>query len=518
MELDRHISKTQIVWAVGLLLGLGLAAYIGSAVGNQDIQMVVLILGAFAAIGMGLFLGRDYWMLIPFSIGANFPAVPLGGRSLEFPELAISGCALLYVIRIATRKEKLRVWQAANLPILLFMCWVGIIFALNPIGLAMLGSSVGGGRFYIKLALAFASFLILSSRQYTPRDIKWIFGFIVFGAIFTLVYGIAEYASGSPSINAATGVVQDEYYTWHQLLGVTAFILSFVIFSRWSPRQVFGLQNPFILAVFAVCLVMVIFSGKRLAFAAFFIAPLISALMYRQFKYIFVGAIVALAAMAVVTVGHGQWFQLPLVAQRTVSWLPGDWDPEFDSMRGGTDEWRAELRYLALQNIQKDPIIGRGFAIDMSEVINSISMGERGGGLDIQVAAFAVGRSWHNTWLGYAADFGIPLSVFQALIWLTVLILSAKCFNFYRNSNLLGVFALYVLIYTVRDVVGSHTGGHSALDAFDRWWMYGIVFAIYAQTKFPRARRFKQPFATTLPTPRAIDGTFGRAHLSRFAK
>ena len=504
MELDRHISRTQIVWAVGLLIGMALAAYIGSAVGNQNIQMVVLILGAFAAIGMGLFLGRDYWMLIPFSIGANFPAVPLGGRSLEFPELAIAGCSLLYVIRIATRKEKLRVFQMANLPILLFMGWVGMIFALNPIGLAMLGSSVGGGRFYLKLALAFAAFLIMSNRTYTQRDMKWVFGFMIFGAIFSLVYGVASYFLASPAVDQATGMVMEEYYTWHQVLSVPAMTIGFLIFARWSPRQVFGLQRPMVLFIFLLCFLMVLLSGKRMGLVAILLAPLVSAVIHRQWVYIFLAALLAACGLTLIVVGQGQWFSLPLVAQRTVSWLPGDWDPELQGMRGGTDEWRAELRYMAEQMVRRYPIMGKGFAIDISETVTAVGMSERTGGLDIQVAAYALGRSWHNTWLGYAADFGIPLSVIQAIIYLTMFFLSLKCFRHYGSANLLGVFALYVLIFTVRDVIASHTSGHTALDAWARWWMYGIVISIYTALRAANTVGTKRP-------PRMLSPVFHRA-------
>lgn len=499
MNLDRHISTPQIAWIVGTLLGLAMAVFMGSAVGSQDFQKVILVLGAGLGVATFLILGKNYWMLIPLSLTAKFAAVPLGGRAIEFPELAIAGCSLFFVLRLATRKEKLHLMRAVNFPFLLFMAWVAMVFALNPIGLAMFGASTGGARFYIKLILAFAAFVIMSSRTYSEGDIKWIFRFIVFGAIFSLFYGIAEYATLGPAVDASTGMQLDQYYTWHQLLGVTGFLISFVIFANYTPREVFGLQRPFVTLVYILCFALVMLSGKRLALVALMLAPLVSAVMNRQYIYILVGAFVALGFVGLAVVGQGQWFKLPLVAQRTVSWLPGDWDPELDSMRGGSDLWRAELRYIAMQNIKRDPIIGRGFAIDISETMTAIGMQQRGGEIDIQVAAYALGRSWHNTWLGYAADFGIPLSVIQAVIWLTILIFSARCFRFYSNKSMLGAFALFVFIYTVRDLVGSHTGGHSALDAFDRWWMYGVIVALYVGISSRRPDR--QSSMPLLPDP-----------------
>jgi hypothetical protein len=481
MNLDRHISIPQITWVVGTLIGLAMAVFLGSAVGGQDFARVVLVLGAFIGAGIFIALGKNYWMLIPFSLGVSFPAVPLGGRAIEFPELAIAGCAAMFAIRLATRKEKLVVFRSVNVPILLFVAWVGMVFAMHPVGFAMLGSEQGGGRFYLKLGLAFSAFLILSSRTYSERDIKWIFGFLIFGAFFTLFYNFAFTVIGGPVVDPATGMVQDEFYTWHQTLSAPAMTIAFFICAKWSPREIWSLQRPWLVVVYAICFIMVLMSGKRMALAAVVLAPLVSAIMFRQYVYIFVALMVAFTASSVLVAGQGQWFKLPLLAQRTLSWLPGDWDPQLQGMTGGTDEWRAELRFLAKELIKQNPVIGHGFAVDISDTTVAVTMAQRGGALDVQVAGYALGRSWHNRWLGYAADFGLPLSVAQAIIFMVIIIMSVRCFGYYGNRQLLGVFALYVLIYTVRDVVASHTSGHTSLDAWQRWWMYGVLASIYVQ-------------------------------------
>lgn len=487
MSFERNISPSQIVWAVGLLIGLAAAVVIGSAIGNQDLAKVIIIIGAGAGISVMLLLGRSYWMLIPFSLAASrLPTIPVGGRAIELPELAITACLVMFLLRLASRKEKLIIWRPASLPILLFTAWVGMVFVLNPVGLAAMGSSVGGARFYLKLGLAFASFLVLSSRNYTERDIRWVLGFILLGAFFTVGYGIISYALTGPVIDAFTGMEQEEFYTWHQELNILAFTGVFLIFARWSPAEVFSLRRAWVVLTYAVCLLLVLFSGKRMGVIAIFIAPLVGAVMWRQFVYVFIAFGLAVVSLGILVGGHGQWFHLPLVAQRTVSFLPGDWDSELQGMKGGTDEWRAELRHWALQNVKKDPIIGQGFAVDLQETVGAILAQQRGGAMDVQVAAYALGRSWHNMWLGYAADFGIPLSVLQAILLLTVLVLSYRCFKFYGNTSSFGVFATYLLIFTVRDILGSYTGGHSAMDAWTRWWMYGVLVSIYYTLPRPR--------------------------------
>ena len=113
-------------------------------------------------------------------------------------------------------------------------------------------------------------------------------------------------------------MVSDQYYTWHQELSVVAFTVTFVIFARWAPAEVFSMQRAWLILTFAVCLLLVLFSGKRMGVIAVFIAPFVSAVIWRQFVYVFMAAILAKACLAFLVAGHGSWFHLPLVAQRTV--------------------------------------------------------------------------------------------------------------------------------------------------------------------------------------------------------
>lgn len=492
MEINRNISTTQLTWIVGTLVGLVMAVFMGSAVGNADFRMVSIVLGAGVGVGTFLALGKNYWMLIPFSLGASFPVLPLGGRSLEFPELAIAGCSLFFLMRLAGRKEKLVVFRSVNVPILLFVAWVGMVFALYPVGFAGLGSAQGGGRFYFKLGLAFAAFLVMSNRTYSERDIKWIFVFLIFGAFFILVSDFATVVLGGPTVDPSTGMVQLEVYTWHQSLSGIAMTITFIMCAKWSPREIWGLQRPWLFAVYAICLFVALMSGKRMGMAAVIMAPLISAIMFRQYRYVVVALLLSLAASGVLVAGQGQWFKLPFLAQRALSWLPGDWDPELQGLAGGADEFRTELRFMANELIKQRPLLGRGFAVNISDTSTAVKMAQRGGGIDIQVAGYALGRSWHNRWLGYAADFGIPLSIIQLAIFISILVVSYRVFKDNPKGSYFAIFGAYVFLVTCKDVVASWTSGHTAIDAFQRWWYFGVVIALYLTT-----RKLTKPRATS---------------------
>lgn len=494
MHLDRHISKTQIVWAAGTLLGLGMAVFVGSAIGNQDLQVVVLLLGVLATVGFFLFIGNNYWFAIPLSISvADLPIAPIVGRAVELPEFAIAACTMAYIIRVATRKDKLQVFTPLNTPILLYVAWALFIFTLHPIGFMALGAATAGGRFYVKLGLAFCAFIILSNRTYTQRDIKLLFGLTIAGSIVSAIWLFFKltFFETTSVLNPTLPSDGESSYSWHQGLTGPAMAIVYVIFSRWSPRDVFGLQRPWAIVCYAGSILLVLLSGKRMAIPAMLLPPLLGAFIHKQYRYLVIFSVLGSASIAFLVAGHGQFFQLPYTTQRALSFLPGDWDSDLYGIRGGADEWRAELRRIAWEMALRKPIFGEGFSMDVNEVFAASTMTQQGGEMDIQVATYALGRAWHNRWIGYAADFGFPLSVLLAVIYIVILVISSRTWRSFGSSNWLGTFAIYVFLITCKDIMASHTSGHSAVDPFMTWWMYGMLFALYAQSRsaiFPTRR------------------------------
>ena len=113
------------------LLVLGAALLVGAMVGQE--QGILVVAALLAAIGGFVFLalGSRYWLLIPFGLTAQLPAIPLGGRAVESGELIVAVCFAFFLARIALKRESLRILHPVNVPILLFLGWVGMIFAIN---------------------------------------------------------------------------------------------------------------------------------------------------------------------------------------------------------------------------------------------------------------------------------------------------------------------------------------------------------------------------------------------------
>jgi len=475
-------NSRAITVGITIFGGIIAALLLGRAVGTQNYLHIIVVCGFVFGALFFFTLGDRYWYLIPFSLASGLPAIPLGGRTVELGELSIAACTAFFLTRVAFKKDHFAIFRATHVPILLFMGWVAIVYMLNPSGLLFFGAQTGGARFYLKLILAFCAFLILASRDITEKDAKWIIRILIAGVSINMAYGLASFflLGGAPEAASPGAIETEDFYSWQQILAVPAVTLAFLIFSRFKPSDVIGLQKPWTLLAYIVVFVIALASGKRMGVAAALLAPFVSAIVYRQRTYIWVGAIVFLVFASTIILGQGQIFTLPLTMQRSLSWLPGEWDSELSGMQGGSDEFREALRRFAVSNIKRDPIIGRGYSVDIAETGSAMNAAMQGGTIDIQSAAFALGRAWHNTWLGYAADFGIPLSVLQAVLFLTVLVVAFRAASALPYPSSLKTLTVFILISICRDIMASQTSGHSATDAFTRWWMYGMLFSIFA--------------------------------------
>jgi hypothetical protein len=473
------MNSKAVVFALSAL-GIVMAFFMGRAAGQGQLMHIALVFSVMIGAPLLLSLGKNFWYLIPASILSGLPAIPFGGRNINLAELCIILCFGIFITRVAFKLDKLVFWRATHIPIYLFMVWVVFIFCLHPVGLAAFGSSTIGGRFYFKILLAFFAFLIITSRKISDTDCKWIIGFVIVGASIQAAYNIFSFFYGASDDVFATASDLDGFYTWHQSLSLPAVAISFMIFAWKKPSNILKLNNPFLTFTYILCIGLALYSGKRIGIAAVFIAPIIGAIIHRQHGYICLSVAIGVLVSIIVVFGHGEIFRLPLQVQRTLSILPANWDNEIRAYEGGADPFRESLRRFAWENINRHPIVGKGFAIDYSEIIAQISASRLQEGGDMNIAGHAIGRSWHNTWLGYAADFGIPLALIQGILYLTVVIVSYKTIRKLQIGSPKFIVTAYIFILTIRDLLASHTSGHTALDAFDRWWLYGILFAIYA--------------------------------------
>jgi hypothetical protein len=467
-----------VVTIVGALTGTLL---VGAAIGQSEFVQVYLLLFVLGGLAGVLALGSKYWLLIPIAFSFNLPAIPFGGRAFEFPEVVILLCSVVCALRYALGSRSVFLFRPAHAGVILYTVWAGIIFALHPVGLLVMGSASGGARFYFKIALAFASFLIVANQKVTDRDAKWIIRLLLVGSIVSMTINIIKYVFfPSPVYTDPTANVE-EYYTWHQTMSVPAMFFMLWLVSRYKIKEIFSLARPWALFLFILCVVAAVISGKRAGFATVLLTPLAAAILRKEYFYVVCGAILAAILIAVLTLGQGDLFRLPLQAQRSLSYFPGKWDWEVrGQFQRSIDPFRKEMRELAWEKINQHPLVGQGYALNVHEVWGIVSRGDLN---MFTVLSLALGSSWHNTWLGIWADFGLPAVIFWAMFWIQSVAVGHQVYRRTIHGSVYRTLAMMILLYFIGDILRSWTSGHSADDPFTRWWMYGVILSIAAGLK-----------------------------------
>jgi hypothetical protein len=465
------------------ILGLGAALLMGSWVGSGNIMLPALVIGGSAGLATLLLLGRHYWYLIPFSVLSGLPAIPLGGRTVNLVEVSIAACSAIFFARLAMKRERLVVFRPTHAVLLLSFAWVCWIWYLNPTGFAALGSGTIGARYYINIILGFLGFLVLASQKPTEEDFRRLLWIVFAGVMISTAYGIFSFfvlggAEAEASASASAGGLEE--YTWHQIIAGPSLIGAYLIFAYNKPSQVFGLQKPLLPILYLLAFGVATLSGKRMSILLILMAPLLGCVINKEYRYALIGMILGGAMLTSLLFAQGSVITLPFTVQRSLSWLPGNWDPSLQELGRG-DIFRVQLRELATHEIKRSPLIGRGYATSFSDVLSGYTMMEQGSGLELEkVMGHAASKNWHNRWLGYSADFGIPFAVLLAWLYLTGIIVSWRLTQSSGPHSYARVFSLFAFFWICQQIITSHTSGHTAQDALNNWWLYGLLFATYA--------------------------------------
>ena len=471
--LSRITARFHLI--VATIVSLIVAAIFGASAGEGDfLAIYVTLFGAFLVTIM-LQLGPRYWLILPFSFVTQLPTIPIQDRLLELPEIVSVVCGAFFLVRYALKQQKFTFFRKEHTAVQLYAAWALFIFINNPVGLSEMGASLGGLRFYAKIGLALVAFVVMANQEIGEKECKWVIILILFGSFVSeaqdiLFFFFPFHADPNQKLDP------DSYYSWHQALATVPMVVIAILFSHYRSSQIFSVRRVWALGLFLASVGMIVASGKRSAVAAIPFYAVAAAIVRKEFGFVVLWAMGAVLAATLVVVGHGDLFHLPLTAQRALSILPARWDPEIASMEGGRDEFRDMLRLLAKEKIQRDPWIGGGYKVDLQLLQRMATRGANG--MEEQVTPCALSSAWHNTWLGYAADFGIPASILVGIIYLTVLHRSWRTFRESPPNSLAQTLSMYILLFTLRDLALSHAGGHSATDAFTRWWMYGLLVAL----------------------------------------
>jgi hypothetical protein len=419
---------------------------------------VAVVTGRFlwigAAIGVAGFLllllgPTEYvWTLLVLGVVADFRPNFLK-VNISFAELA----TVILFVNLIVNRSILKRKPLKTGPLLFWIPIViiaGIIFIHNfkggGMGLKILGSGEYGARRHIPFFLAAMSYLIIiNSVQRDKGSVRHLpFLYIIFILIGTLPSLITSFVpSLTPLVYTLTGSANIERFRETistggieleriAAIGGPAIALQLYLVSRYSIKNWWRPERWWVAALSGLALFLCMRSGFRSALLGYVFVTAIACLIALKWKSIVV-AVLAVVMCFLVVVGNNNLFHLPVAAQRTLSILPGDWDPDAVYSAKASSDFRRIIQQIYLKSYFRPwSLIGSGFKYNPNEAAKY----EVPAGIlppAETYRGFVVRKEFHIGWISLFESVGIIGSL--AFLWFTLNILRRMLFWIRQNGT-----------------------------------------------------------------------------------
>jgi len=250
----------------------------------------------------------------------------------------------------------------------------------------------------------------------------------------------------------------------------------------WRP------ERWWVLGLFFAALVLAVLTGFRSTLFGFFTVTFVGACCYYSWRALFAfGGLFIILAMAQLLVANGVLRipedKLPLIAQRSLSFMPGDWDKQAVEGAEVSNGFRKNIQAVYIKEyLSKSPLFGNGYDIDKKVFDNYSDQLQRGGGVDPQYTeakTYIEGKIFHTGWISVYDCVGIVGTIaFVALAWNETLMAGRFIFG-PKSNRRSSFFPLYVFILV--NVVSSTIGFFAVFGdfavSFSALCIYGIVLS-----------------------------------------
>jgi hypothetical protein len=402
----RHIGWNIIpivISALGLLVALCLGLYIGGG----DIVLLALLAGSAAIIALIAGMRQHIWLLVPMFWGftgfVHVLPLPFSVRDLVVMLVAAVGFALL-ALRVFRFRNR---WDLLDFILLLNLGQVFMAFLLHPVGLRALSSQTVGARPYFNIAIAVLAYVILSNQIISPKLGRLLPVVMLIPEAFLAVLTLVVRAK--PGL----GLVLGYFYSglFPQLAQLSPDIgrvervggivgsgngLLTALCSYFRPLTLINPFRPIRFVLLVVGIILVLISGFRSALLSIAAIFLISSYLRKGLTDVLtVLAGMFLAVLALVVINSAV-YPLPLAVQRTLSFLPGQWDSRAVADATGSTEWRVQMWRDIPKSGQyiHNKVMGDGFGFSRDELQAIQRQAASAGGM--QQEDFMLTGSFHN--------------------------------------------------------------------------------------------------------------------------
>lgn len=376
----QNLTVQKLVLALVALGAFVAAPWICSETLGGNLVPFSLILGVGFLLFFVFVLGDKCWLSIPLCLpmSGSINILPVHFSPFELSILLTIGYVLIQFIMTDRRtfsfgpvSVAIPLWVIAG--ILLYHIVRG-----GGIGLTMFGGDSSGGR---KVFTILTGMLALPAiLWFPPLEARWLRAipfFYFIGSVLEFVPWLLSTLAPSlaPTIyRFYTAVNLDAYsmasgfsdisVTRYGPLGLAAVGLQVALISFYPPKVWLRPNYWWVPTLSLCCLAGAIFSGFRsylFNYAVVSILALFFSVRWATLLLIPLG----LTAIAVLCAGQGAAFDLPLSIQRTLSPLPGHWNPIAKETADASDDFRDSIQKVYRDEfMQNAGFFGEGYTYD----------------------------------------------------------------------------------------------------------------------------------------------------------
>ncbi len=462
----------------------------------------IVLLGGFCALVLGFFFLKDklsIWPLLGTGIAGtlNFLPLPLQATHVF--------CILLicYFITgyIAIRQKSMKLGKTKFLWPILIVTLI-VLYHNHSVGVHVLGGETEGGKpavmlFLVVLAyfsginvttpsVSFLSkvplyFVLLSFISNVPFFITTFFPhlapylYFISGNVDLDVYASTQ---GGTSVGEGSGIGRSIAFA------SVGSALQLYLFSRYPLTTWIRPERWWVAGLSLVCLGLAVESGYRNVLFTFVVVTMVATLCHYSVRALVLPLSLFLLALIFVTASNDNLIhlpvnRLPLIAQRSLSFFPGDWDNEALESAQESNDFRMNIQNVYIKEyLFKSPFFGNGFSIDTKEydALNSGMLSATADANYLQAKLFITGKMFHTGWLSVYDAVGIVGTLaFVILGWNEIMLTGHFIFGAKANHQSV-LFPFYVWIMC--NLVSMMIGFFAVFGDFAQTFTYLCVYAI----------------------------------------
>jgi hypothetical protein len=246
-------------------------------------------------------------------------------------------------------------------------------------------------------------------------------------------------------------------------LGAFAQSLEIFLISKYPVKTWWRPERWWVVILFLISLALCLRGGFRSALFSFILIAGIGFYISLGIKSLWL-ALLGILILSVLSVGNNTFFQLPLSVQRTLSFLPGQWDPQVLATTESSNDFRHRIQTIYLNEyMHRSPLIGNGFNYN-KQVLVEYDPALLYQGLISQYdfhKGFIERKDYHIGWISLYDTVGIAGGISFIILFGVNSYLFFKCFKLYFNKQVPPI-----LVWTVVQTLANFASYFAVFGAF----------------------------------------------------